>query len=38
VEFKENEYNRCEDIKAQIVNVTTIAGFKDVIAYDRGIG
>jgi choline dehydrogenase-like flavoprotein len=38
VEFKENEYNMREDIKAQIVSMMTAAGFKDVTAYDRATG
>ena len=38
VEFKENEYNMREDIKAQIVKMFEAAGFKDVSAYDQVTG
>jgi len=38
VEFKENEYNMREDIKAQIVKMFEAAGFKDVGTYDEVTG
>ena len=38
VEFKENEYNMREDIKAQIIKMFEAAGFKDVNSYDEVTG
>jgi len=38
VEFKENEYNMREDIKKEIVDMFTAAGFEDVQAYDEVTG
>ena len=38
VEFKENEYNMREDIKKEIVDMFTTAGFEDVQAYDEITG
>lgn len=38
VEFKENEYNMRKDIKKQIVDIFTAAGFNNVAAYDESSG